>query len=75
MKSSYNLGCSDLRNHFKNKCRFQQYTLNSYVLLQITDPDCYKLVYKKQNYPTTEKISTRRIQDITKTTIADYLLM
>lgn len=61
--------------HLKNKCRFQQYTLYIHVLLQITDPDCYKLVYKKRNYQTTEKISTRRIKDITKTTIADYLLM
>nr|XP_034322577.1 uncharacterized protein LOC117688566 [Crassostrea gigas] len=36
-------------------------------------PDCYKLVYKKLKYPTTEKMSTRKIKDITKTTIADYL--
>lgn len=75
MKSSYNLGCSDLRNHFKNKCRFQQYTLNSHVLLQITDPDCYTLVYINRNYQTTEKMSTRKIKDITKTTTANYVSM
>lgn len=36
-------------------------------------PDCYKLVYKKRNNSTTEKLSTRKIKDITKTTTADYI--
>lgn len=43
--------------------------------MQITDPDCYELVYKNWNYQTTEKMPEGKIKDGTRTTTAEYVLM